>query len=118
MSAQIPEWQNPEIVGINKEPAHATLMPYPDEISALRGDRTLSLFFRSLNGDWKFHWSPNPSSAPESFYQESFDDSGWGPLPVPSNQEVHGFGMPRYFAGSYAFNTDNYPQVPEDSCQY
>ncbi len=40
--------------------------------------------------------------------------ASWGTLPVPSNQEIHGFGLPRYFAGSYAFNTDGYPQVPED----
>ena len=114
MTARIPEWQNPQIVGLNKEPAHATLMTYPDETSALRGDRTQSSFFKLLNGDWKFHWSPNPAVMPENFYQENFDDSGWGTLPVPSNQEIHGFGLPRYFAGSYAFNTDGYPQVPED----
>ena len=114
MSVQISEWQNPQIVGLNKEPAHATLMPYPDESSALRGDRSQSPFFRLLNGDWKFHWSPNPASVPERFYLEDFDDDEWGTLPVPSNQEIHGFGLPRYFASSYAFETNRYPQVPED----
>jgi beta-galactosidase len=114
MTHQTPEWQNPQIVGLNREPAHASLMLFPDEISALGGDRACSPFFRLLNGDWKFHWSPNPAGMPENFYQETFDDRNWGTLPVPSNQEIHGFGLPRYFASSYAFKTDGYPQVPEE----
>jgi len=30
-----PDWENPEVIGINKEPAHCTLIPYPDTAMAL-----------------------------------------------------------------------------------
>jgi len=30
-----PDWENPEVKGINKEPAHCTLIPYPDTAMAL-----------------------------------------------------------------------------------
>ena len=34
MTTPIPDWENPQITGINKEPAHATLIPYADAESA------------------------------------------------------------------------------------
>lgn len=117
-SVQIPEWQNPEITGIHKEPAHVTLLPYADESSALRsnGDHAIaSPFFKLLNGNWKFHWSPNPASAPTEFFREDFDDRAWGLLAVPSNQEIQGYGQPRYLSNSYAFDISQLPRVPEDN---
>ena len=39
------DWENPEMIGRNKEPAHATLVPYPDAQTALLGDRTGSPYF-------------------------------------------------------------------------
>ncbi|MEZ4636451.1 MAG: hypothetical protein R2856_16050 [Caldilineaceae bacterium] len=34
------DWENPRVVGRNKEAAHATSIPYADAAQALRGDRT------------------------------------------------------------------------------
>ena len=37
------EWNNkPDVFQINRLPAHATLMPFADEMSARNGDRTTS----------------------------------------------------------------------------
>lgn len=115
MKATVNDWENPAVQGINKEPAHVTLMPFADPASALSGRREASPYFRLLNGDWKFHFSPTPRQAPEKFYEKSFDDSGWDTIPVPSNWQVLGYGIPRYFAAKYAFDTSNYPGVPEDT---
>jgi len=53
------DWENPEMIAQNKEPAHNTLMPYLDKEAAIRCDRFQSEFLQSLNGNWKFHW-PQP----------------------------------------------------------
>ncbi len=45
-----PEIENPELLGINKEPYHATLMPYANLQEALRANRHASSLCRSLNG--------------------------------------------------------------------
>ncbi len=45
-----PEWENPRVFAVGKEPAHATLVPYPDESAALRADSQSSPFVRSLDG--------------------------------------------------------------------
>lgn len=40
-----PEWNNnPETFRLNREDAHATLMPYSTVEEALKGDRTASMY--------------------------------------------------------------------------
>lgn len=109
------DWENPAVQGINKEAAHVTLLPYADASAALAGKRERSDHFRLLNGAWKFHFAPTPKQAPEAFFEAHYDDAAWDDLPVPSNWQVHGYGIPRYFASSYAFDTSQYPCVPEDT---
>ena len=50
------DWENLEVIGRNKEPAHATYIPYPDRAAALAGDASQSPFYLSLDGTWKFNW--------------------------------------------------------------
>ena len=58
-----PEIENPECLGINKEPAHATLMAYGSLAEALKANRHASSFCQSLNGLWKFNWVFTPRRA-------------------------------------------------------
>ncbi len=108
------DWENPQVVGRNKEPGHVSLTPYADLATALAGDRSASPYFRLLNGDWKFKWAPNPDAAPASFYEDDFDVSGWDTLPVPSNWQMHGYDYPHYTNIVYPFSPDICPQVPHD----
>ena len=71
------DWENPDVIGKNKEAPHATLMVYPDAASASRGEREQSPYFHSLNGDWQFHWVPTPEERPADFYRPDFDVSQW-----------------------------------------
>ena len=109
------DWENPQMVGQNKEPAHATLLPYQDTQSALSGDRGACVNFKLLNGDWQFKWSPNPASAPVDFYVEPFDNHGWDTIAVPGNWQVQGYGVPMYTNVQYPFNPDFMPEVPKDN---
>jgi len=112
------DWENPQVVGRNKEPAHATLVPYPDQATALTGERTASAYFKSLNGMWKFQLAPNPTAAPTDFYNVDFDDRAWDTLNVPSNWQLEGlergYDVPMYTNVQYPFPIDNLPGVPQD----
>src|SRR6187551_1500547 len=78
VAAPIPtEIENPELLGINKEPYHATLMPYANLQEALVAKRHASSFCQSLNGAWKFNWVPTPEKRPTDFYKSNYDVSGW-----------------------------------------
>lgn len=105
-----PEIENPELLGINKEPYHATLMPYANLQEALVANRRSSSLCRSLNGSWKFNWVPTPEQRPVDFYKPDFDVSGWKEIPVPSNWEVQGYGTPFYRNLGYTIKKD-FPHV-------
>ena len=111
---KVNDWENPQVVGRNKEPGHVPLVPYPDEQAALDGDRSASSYFESLNGDWQFNWSPNPASAPGSFYEEEFDAGAWARVTVPGNWQLQGYGVPIYTNVQYPFPIDDLPGVPEE----
>jgi beta-galactosidase len=100
-----PEVENEQILGINKEPYHATLMPYKDRAEALVANRKASTWARSLNGQWKFHWVPRPEERPVDFYKPGFDVSAWREIPVPSNMEVQGYGTPEKLFNAAAMNS-------------
>ncbi|WP_236952464.1 glycoside hydrolase family 2 TIM barrel-domain containing protein [Kibdelosporangium phytohabitans] len=68
----------------------------------------------SLNGDWRFHLSPTAADAPAGIEQDTFDDSSWSTLAVPSNWQMHGFGKPAYTNVQYPFPIDP-PHVPSDN---
>jgi beta-galactosidase len=105
-----PELEDPECLGINKEPYHATLMPYKNLKEALAAKRYSSSYCRMLNGMWKFYWVPEPSQRPVDFYKPEFDVSNWKEIPVPSNWEVHGYGTPFYRNFGYTIRRD-WPRI-------
>ena len=63
------DWENPQVVGRNKEPGHVTLVPFADETTALVGDREASPFFQLLNGQWQFAFAASPAEAPQGLFQ-------------------------------------------------
>ena len=108
-----PDLENPAVFERNKEPARATFHPFADRESALTRDPQRSPFVRSLNGSWKFHWVRDPVNRPADFFQPDFDDTAWDEIPVPSNWELLGYGVPIYTNIPYPF-PPNPPFVPQD----
>jgi beta-galactosidase len=105
--ASVPaEIEDPEMLGINKEAAHATLMPYGNLSEALKGDRYGSSFCRSLNGRWKFNWVAWPQQRPKDFYKPEYDVSKWKEIAVPSCWQLLGYGTPYYSNFTYIFKKD------------
>ncbi|MDP4290805.1 MAG: glycoside hydrolase family 2 TIM barrel-domain containing protein [Bacteroidota bacterium] len=109
--APIPkEIEDPLCLGINKEPAHATLMDYGSLAEALKANRHASSFCQVLNGMWKFNYVPRPEYRPVDFYKPDYDVSKWKEIPVPSNWQVLGYGTPYYRNNGYTFQKD-FPRV-------
>ncbi|MGB2908086.1 MAG: glycoside hydrolase family 2 TIM barrel-domain containing protein [Candidatus Aminicenantaceae bacterium] len=100
------DWENPQMIGSNKEAPHATMMVYPDKASVMRGERKLSPFYHSLNGQWRFNWVEKPVQRPEDFFRTDFDDSQWDHIDVPSNWQMQGYGIPIYLNHPYPFKKD------------
>jgi beta-galactosidase len=110
---EVNDWENPLVVGRNKEAGHVTLVPFADEATALVGDRNASPFFQLLNGQWQFQFAPSPAEAPEGFFSADYDASGWAEITVPGNWQMQGYDQPRYMAADYGFDASRLPRVPE-----
>ncbi|MFW9902202.1 MAG: sugar-binding domain-containing protein, partial [Candidatus Thorarchaeota archaeon] len=110
------DWENSEMIGQNKEPPHNTLIPFQDEDSALSENFESSQYYMSLNGNWKFNWVKKPSERPIEFYEEKYDDSQWDEIPVPSNWQMYGYGIPIYTDIKYPYSVklDNIPSIDHD----
>ena len=108
------DWENPSVLHKNRLPGRAYAFPYPDESSALTGERGLSPWFQLLNGSWKFHYDETPVEAPKTFFEETFDVSQWDNIPVPSSWQMLGYGKPHYTNVQYPFPVDP-PRVPTEN---
>ncbi|MHA2035253.1 MAG: glycoside hydrolase family 2 TIM barrel-domain containing protein [Promethearchaeota archaeon] len=110
------DWENAEMIGQNKELAHNTLIPYQDLETALSGKRKNSIFYKSLNGDWKFHWVKRPADRPHNFYEFQYDVDNWDEIPVPSNWQMHGYGIPIYLNVKYprSINIKDIPKIDHE----
>ena len=118
-SGALPDWENPQVIGINKEPAHLSFMHYPDLQSALAdsGLENRTPYYKSLDGKWKFKWSKNPSERPEDFYKTDYDVSRWADIRVPASWQTEGFGKPIYLNSKYPFHPEypaHPPLIPQD----
>jgi len=101
--AQVNDWENPAVFQINRLPARAAFLPYADESSALADEYVRSPWFSSLNGNWKFQWSPTPEQRPKDFFKTNFNDINWKEISVPSNWELKGYGIPIYTNVTYPY---------------
>ena len=79
------DWENFNVLHINRLPSAANFMGYPTKELALQGDKSQSPYFQSLNGTWKFHFVPRSDERPMDFFQKGYDVSGWDDIKVPSN---------------------------------
>ena len=95
------DWENFDVLHINRLPSAANFMGYPTKELALQGDKSQSPYFQSLNGTWKFHFVPRSDERPMDFFQKGYDVSGWDDIKVPSNWELQGFGYPFYVGSGY-----------------
>ena len=106
-------WEDPSVFQVNRLPARAHFFPFESKPLARGNDRSKSNYFRSLNGTWKFHFSPNPRAKPKEFFQTDFNVNHWDDITVPGHWEMQGYSVPIYLDEEYPFKPDP-PKVPFD----
>ena len=108
------DWENFDVLHINRLPSAATFLGYPSREMALKDDKLASPYYASLNGIWKFEYVPTVGECATDFWQVGFDVSGWADIKVPGNWELQGFGYPFYVGSGYGFKK-NPPLIPADN---
>lgn len=108
------DWENPRLLQIGREPAHATGVSYDTRARALAGERCASPCYQLLSGRWSFTLWQNPVDLPDGFETEAFRESGWGGIEVPSNWQMQGYSRPNYTNVNYPYPVDP-PRVSQDN---
>lgn len=120
-AAEVVDWRNPGLTGIANLPPHANFVICPNAETAQKirlnhnSERTKSPYYRSLNGDWKYHYATNFAGRVPGFWEPTFNDRIWKTIPVPSNVEKLGYGFPIYVNIPYPWYKPWTPPIaPED----
>lgn len=95
------DWENISVQDINREPAHAAMMPFPDVDSAIKNKRKQSSWCSVLSGDWKFKFVKTCEDVPEGFEKDNDIANDWDTIPVPSNWQMLGYEIPIYTNVTY-----------------
>ena len=101
MAADLPHWQDPGVVEVNRYPMTATF--------DTGGNRL------TLNGVWDFKWYETLESRDMDFFKTDYDAAGWDTMPVPGLWELNGYDVPLYLNIGYPWRTwykNNPPFVP------
>jgi beta-galactosidase len=104
------DWENEQVIGINKESPHSQYIPYTKINQAIADVPVNSFLYLSLNGTWKFNWVKHPDLRPVDFYKNEFDLRSWDEIEVPSCWEMKGYGTPIYSNVTYPFEK-NPPKI-------
>ena len=96
------EWEDPSALSRNKRPPSSSLR-------FVSGSSRIS-----LNGLWRFSFSPTVSGRATGFEGAGFDDSGWDEIEVPSHWELKGYGIPVYSNVTYPHPKDP-PRIGDDN---
>lgn len=93
------DFENPEIIKINKEDGHVIALPYdsPEEVLSKKA----SPYKFTLNGKWKFKWIMGIENKPLDFYKAEYTAKDWDEIEVPSVWQLKGYGKPYYIAFDY-----------------
>ena len=90
---KLPDWENPAVTSINREPAHSPWRAHEDAAQARA--RADSEWRMSLDGSWQFKYCGKPEEV-EPFWEDNYDRSAWSEITVPGSWETQGFGKPIY----------------------
>ncbi|MDO4228410.1 MAG: glycoside hydrolase family 2 TIM barrel-domain containing protein [Capnocytophaga sp.] len=98
------EWESVEELSLNKEYPRAYFFSFENQQKAVNVLPENSKYWKSLDGNWKFHWVKTPDERPKDFYKKDFNTASWDEIPVPSNWNIYGiqkngdlkYGVPIY----------------------
>lgn len=108
------------VVSVNELEPRAYFIPYADEDTAIKMDRTKSPYYKSLCGDWNFRFYESVKDLNEDFTTDEFIDDEYeltDTITVPRSwQTVLGMGYdkPQYTNVNYPFPLDP-PHIPDNN---
>ena len=95
--------EDPQVFAVNRLDAHSDHIWYAGG-SDLR---------QSLDGAWRFAYSPRPADRPADFWQEGASLDGFDEIAVPGHIETQGYGQIQYINTMYPWDGRHYLRPPQ-----
>lgn len=115
MPFEIPDYHKTQkTLHVGCERPHAYFIPYGDRATALRDERNSSVYFKTLDGTWKFRFYPSVDEVPDF---RVTPPASWDTLDVPMNWQNalgRGYDTPNYTNVNYPIPVDP-PHVPNEN---
>lgn len=109
-------YENLDSLHVNTMPNRSYYIPYASAEESLMDEREFSDRFTLLNDDWSFRYYDSVYDIKDKFFENGFDFSQYGTIPVPSVWQNHGYDKHQYTNVKYPFPYDP-PFVPyENPC--
>ena len=105
--------KDPAVFADNRLPARADAVAFRSEDELSAGESSLRL---CLDGVWRFHYARNIHVAPDGFWQDGYDLSGWDTIHVPAHIQMEGYDAPAYVNTQYPWDASEEllpGQIPE-----
>lgn len=99
-------WENPEVLQLNKLPAHSSFEHYPSAASARAGGP--NPWKLDLDGEWDFFSADSPEEAEKLAWSR---ETRWSKITVPGHPEMQGHGSPHYTNVQMPYS-ERPPKVP------
>ncbi len=106
--------RDPLVFQENRLPAHSDHVAYGSVEELLCGETRYRM---SLDGCWKFHYAKNEAQAPDGYWKDKANVSGWDEIRVPSHIQMEGYDAPQYTNVAYPWDGHEElvpPEVPTD----
>ena len=101
MQAALDWLTDPTVFQVNRLDPHSDHVCYASAEELEQGASSLR---QSLDGRWRFAWSPKPALRPADFWREDFDSSAFGTILVPGHMELQGYGQIQYINTLYPWD--------------
>lgn len=106
--------ESPKVLQINREIERSHYIPHATVECALSGVKSLSPYYKLLNGTWAFKYFECVNDVPEEIFTHHASLDSWDTIPVPSMWQMHGYDKPVYTNVNYPYPVDP-PFVPDDN---
>ena len=93
--------KDPAVFADGRLPACSDHVTYASRAELAAGETSLRT---RLDGAWRFRYAANPAAAPEGFWQEDYDVSGWDLIHVPAHMQMEGYDRPAYVNIQYPWD--------------
>ncbi len=108
------DWQNQQLLHINREKSRSYYIPFDKECSARRSVKQLSPYYKLLNGNWSFEYYERYIDCDDCVSESDYPLDECDTIPVPSNWQMYGYDIPQYTNVNYPHPIDP-PYVPRDN---